>query len=119
MAEASMDPPTEREAQILQLIGRQVGAVTPAQLGYLMVEAGLAANRTGRRWRPQGAGRVGGGELAKLERKGWVRGDGEFGRDYRLTVAGRRAAGGCRVTARSENAPTVGETPVVERGRRG
>ena len=72
---------------LLALVGKHPG-ITPSAFAYVALDAGLINCRTGRCWRPQGAGRIGGGLLAKLTREGWVRGGGNYGRQFTLTELG-------------------------------
>lgn len=78
---------------LLALVGKHPG-ITPSAFAYVALEAGLINCHTGRRWRPQGAGRIGGGLLARLQREGWVRGNGSYGRQFRLTALGIARLGG-------------------------
>lgn len=85
---------SERKRRMLEIIAAVQGGVGPSQFAFLIERAGLVHNRTGRKWRAQGAGRIGGRELALLCQEGLVRGDGEFGRDHVLTEKGMRALAG-------------------------
>lgn len=82
--------PADQDLPFLDLVQRHPG-ITPSSFAYLALDAGLLSNRLGRRWSPQGAGRIGGGILARLERDQFVVGGGRYGREFDITQRGRAA----------------------------
>lgn len=88
MREAS--PPTAQALSFLGVVEKHPG-ITPSSFAYAALDAGLLTNRLGRRWSPQGAGRIGGGILADLEKAGLVIGSGRYGREFNITQRGRAA----------------------------
>lgn len=79
---------SKRDAALLRIVADLPG-VTPSTFAYEALRRGLLVNRTGRRWRAQGAGRIGGGELARLEKARLIYGHGNYGRNFKLTTLGR------------------------------